>query len=141
MSENITEKRLTILEYFDAYISHHYQSKTFLGPFVLLSLFYLIFSDIKMLFLGLSFIFFVLQSLGRKMIFCKILFPDIDLIFFSISIMNVSMLGSNFLESYVTPALPEVVSVHKFRQNSPAKGGLIYLLKQKRDCINFVPAQ
>ena len=65
MSENITEKRLTILECFDAYISHHYQSKTFLCLFVLLSLFYL-FSDIKMLFLGLSFIFYVPQSLGRN---------------------------------------------------------------------------
>ena len=25
MSENIRQKRLTILEYFDAYICHHYQ--------------------------------------------------------------------------------------------------------------------
>ena len=66
MSENITEKRLKVLEYLDAYISYHYQPKTFLGPFVLLSLFYLVFSDIKMLFLGLSFILYVLQSLGRN---------------------------------------------------------------------------
>ena len=28
MSENIKQKRLTILEYFDAYIYHHYQPKT-----------------------------------------------------------------------------------------------------------------
>ena len=27
MSENITQKRLTILEHFDAYISHNYQPK------------------------------------------------------------------------------------------------------------------
>ena len=27
MSENITQKRLTILDYFDAYISHNYQPK------------------------------------------------------------------------------------------------------------------
>ena len=27
MSENIKQKRLTILEYFDAYIYHHYQPK------------------------------------------------------------------------------------------------------------------
>ena len=65
MSENITEKRLTILGYFDAYICHHYQPKSFLAPFGLLSLFYLTFCDIKMLFLGLSFILYVLQSLGR----------------------------------------------------------------------------
>ena len=27
MSENIRQKRLTILEYFDEYICHHYQAK------------------------------------------------------------------------------------------------------------------
>ena len=27
LSENIRQKRLTILEYFDAYICHHYQAK------------------------------------------------------------------------------------------------------------------
>ena len=27
LSENIRQKRLTILEYFDAYICHHYQPK------------------------------------------------------------------------------------------------------------------
>ena len=27
MSENITQKRLKILEYFDAYICHHYQPR------------------------------------------------------------------------------------------------------------------
>ena len=27
MSENIRQKRLTILEYFDGYICHHYQTK------------------------------------------------------------------------------------------------------------------
>ena len=47
MSENIRQKRLKILEYFDAYIC-------------------LIFSDIKMLIFGLSFLLFVLQPSGRN---------------------------------------------------------------------------
>ena len=66
LSENVPEQRLTIVEYFHAYICHHYQPKSFLAPFVSPKPFYPIFSDIKMLFLGLSFILYVLQLLGRN---------------------------------------------------------------------------
>ena len=138
MSENITEKRLTILEYFDAYISHHYQPKTFLGPFVLLSLFYLIFSDIKMLFLELSFILYVLQSLGRNG-FLQDIVSWYWLDFFSISIMNVSMLDSNFLESYVTPALPEIVSMHKVRLEFPGNWWSYIFVETKKRLHKFCP--
>ena len=53
MSENIREKRLIILEYLDAYICHHYQPTSKYSRIV--SLFCLIFSDIKMLFCKLLF--------------------------------------------------------------------------------------
>ena len=60
MSENIRQKRPTILEYFDAYIYHLIQYSR------IVSLFCLIFSDMKMLFFGLSFILYVLQLSGKN---------------------------------------------------------------------------
>ena len=67
MSENIKQKILKILEYFNAYICHHYQPKMYASKYSkIFSLFCLIFSDIKMLIFGLSFLLFVLQLSGRN---------------------------------------------------------------------------
>ena len=61
--ENIRQTRLKILEYFDAYICHHYQSVDMHWN---ISLFCLIFSNNKMLFFELSFILYMLQLSGRN---------------------------------------------------------------------------
>ena len=72
MSENIRQKRLKILGYFDAYICHHYQPKIsrlqiydekYMHQNIprFLVFFCLIFSDIKMLIFALSFLLFVTQ--------------------------------------------------------------------------------
>ena len=37
MSENIRQKRLTILEYFSAYIYHHYQPKTYVFRLIMMT--------------------------------------------------------------------------------------------------------
>ena len=59
MSEKIKQKRLTVLEYFDAYtVSIIYMHRVIPK---LLVFFCLIFSDTKMLFFGLSFILFALN--------------------------------------------------------------------------------
>ena len=51
MWENIRQKKLVILEYFDQYICHYQPNYSRID-----NLFFLTFSDIKMLFFGLSFI-------------------------------------------------------------------------------------
>ena len=71
VSENIRQKRLTILEYFDAYICHHYTMTN-----MCIEIFHncynlccLIFSDTKMLFFGLLFILYyycLYSSIARK---------------------------------------------------------------------------
>ena len=69
MSESIKQKRLTILEYFDAYISKNIQIKIKMYAskyFRIVRLFCLIFSDIKMPFFELSFRLYVLLLSGRN---------------------------------------------------------------------------
>ena len=68
VSENIRQKRLTILEYFDAYICHHYMMTNMCIEIFqnCYNLFCLIFTDTKMLFFGLLFILYVLQLSGRN---------------------------------------------------------------------------
>ena len=72
------------------------------------------------------------------MVFYKILFPDIDLIF-SISITNVTMLDSNLIKSYVTPALPEIVSMHKVRLEFPSEGWSYIFVETKKRLHKFCP--
>ena len=51
--------------------------------------------------------------------------------------MNVSMLDSNFLESYVTPALPEIVSMHKVRLEFPGEGWPYIFVEAKKRLHKF----
>ena len=73
MSENIRQKCLIVLEYFDLYICHQIYALKYSR---IVSFFCLIFSDIKMLFFGLSFIlsdsflFFSKEFLMRSILIC-----------------------------------------------------------------------
>ena len=50
------------------------------------------------------------------------------------------MLGSNFLESYVTPALPEIVSMHKVKLDFPGKVSTYIFAETKKRLHKFFPA-
>ena len=50
------------------------------------------------------------------------------------------MLGSNFLESYVTPALPETGSMHKVKLDFPGKGWPYIFAETKKRLHKFCPA-
>ena len=50
------------------------------------------------------------------------------------------MLGSNFLESYVTPALPEIVSMHKVKLDFPGKVWPYIFAETKKRLHKFFPA-
>ena len=49
------------------------------------------------------------------------------------------MLGSNFLESYVTPALPEIVSMHKVRLEFPGNWWPYIFVETKKRLHKFCP--
>ena len=130
LSESVTEKRPTILEYFHEYICHHYQPKSFLAPFVIWYFLTLrcYFWDYRS--------YYMFCNCKEEMFFYKILFPDNDLIF-SISITNVTMLDSNLIKSYVTPALPEIVSMHKVRLEFPSEGWSYIFVETKKRLHKF----
>ena len=50
------------------------------------------------------------------------------------------MSGSSFLESYVTPALPEIVSMHKVKLEFPGKGWPYIFVETKKRLHKFCPA-
>ena len=65
--ENVRQKRVTILKYFDACICHHYRLKCCASKYSrIFSLFSLIFFDIKMLSFELLFILYVLKLPARN---------------------------------------------------------------------------